>query len=1385
MRLGNVYNSLLKKTVKTGRCRSRQVLFVVALLADCVAFTSAAQTSYVTSGPQSITVCGNIDSAINSYLAVTDLVGTSVTWSVAGAPSHGVLNTLPQMRVVAGSQLLPIGVSYSPDPGYSGADNFAIMADNGVNPPVVRVFNVMVNPGPTLSLTTAAVAVCRGTTTLMLPFQGQTNIGSDTSMFSYAGPISQSWTVPPGITSVYFDVQGAQGGNESHTGTDGAGKGGRVQGFLPVTPGHVLNITVGGKGGDGSASGATGGFNGGEGSTYYFYGSGGGGGGASDIRLDGTGLSDRVVVAGGGGGNGADGITAFLGGMGGGLSGGNGADNLGGLHAAGGSQISGGVGAAYSYWIPGNPGTLGLGGAGSTQGISGGGGGGYYGGGGGVWTGGGGGSSFTAAAASVEHTQGYRSGDGQVTIIYSLPGTYAITWSSAALTAGFRDTTGAALPASAFTIDIPADAAPGTYSGTIYLSNSTCTSNGINFSVTVKAVPDVAPVASQVVCNGRATTDIVFVNVTPTGSTITNQWSNDYPAIGNIPFGIGYASSGTTNHIPAFVPENSSPLPVHAHFTVTPISNGCVGAPQSFTITDNPVPVLSSTATPPQICDNTLFAYPAGSGTPGTAFAWERATVTDITSPAGSGTGSISETLHNAGLNPVSVVYTYTLTANGCSEDTTVTVTVNPTPMFTSPTTAVSICHNTPFNYTPASGTAAAVASWSRVEVAGVSNPASVGSGAISETLINTTPLPVVVNYLNILDINGCTHSETIPVTVNPLPVLSTPTTTTPRCDSTLFNYNPVSATPGTTITWARPSVFGLGNAAQSGIGAVNEYLKNSSALPVVVTYTDTLKANGCINVQNVDVTVYPSPSLSSGLPVGLCTSSLFSYTPASATPGTSFAWLRDSIQGIVNPVVAAPVPNNINEILVNVADTIVKVPYIYLLTANGCTDTQRVHVPVYPTPRLSDAVTSFSICDSTVFNFTPHSSATAAAFNWQRSYVSGIAQTTNGGVGNPNEKLVNNTYIDVNTVYVYTITANGCVGTQNVNVTVHPTPKLSSSKSATVCSGAPFAYMPTGYTPGSTFTWTRAGVSAITPAGGSGTGSISETLISSATSATNSNYIYTLSYGGCSHNENLVVKVNPAPGLPTIATSTPPNVCSSLQFANFGAAVAPASGMRYEWSATNASVWATSPDGQYALISFNNPGSAVVTLTSKISNTACTSNTNFNVEVGNTYVPPAPVLYFNGQFICQQTDVDSYQWGYDDATTFDSTVLAGETNQNFAEPAPDFTHRYYWVMFKRDGCTQKSYYKVPSGVNNITTAVSDIKVYPNPADNAINVVVNAVMEGNANVIVYNMLGQQVADVKTTDHKTRVDIAALPSGCYMVECVNDGVKIASARFIKN
>lgn len=255
--------------------------------------------------------------------------------------------------------------------------------------------------------------------------------------FDYTGDYS-IWTPPSGISSLHFDVYGAQGGRSG-------GRGGYVSGDFAAIP-SALYVYVGGVGAAGNS--VAGGYNGGgtSGSGHADQGS---GGGASDIRAT-TLLADRLVVAGGGGGTGG-----WIGGVGGagGLtmasSGTRGAPT--GTAGGGGSQTSGGAAGLGVTTGNGSMGNLGFGGMGGTGSVAGGGagGGGFYGGGGGGsdnlaggsdGAGGGGGSSFATMALtrSVYHQGGVRTGNGQVVLRY----TFAPKVTSFSPTTGVVSTTG-------------------------------------------------------------------------------------------------------------------------------------------------------------------------------------------------------------------------------------------------------------------------------------------------------------------------------------------------------------------------------------------------------------------------------------------------------------------------------------------------------------------------------------------------------------------------------------------------------------------------------------------------------------------------------------------------------------------------------------------------------------------------------------------------------------------------------------------------------------------------------------------------------------------------------------------------------------------------------
>jgi len=249
------------------------------------------------------------------------------------------------------------------------------------------------------------------------------NVSSQT--YNYTGSM-QVFTVPTGVTSINIDMTGASGGD---LGTALGGKGGRVQGSLSVIPGTVINIFVGKQGTSSISSQNTDSITGGGGVfSYSSGGKSGTGGGASDIRIGGTGLNNRVVVAGGGGGAGGTTSQSLAGGNGGGLVGADGINwntwpNAGGK---GGTQTAGGAMGVACCSCPTytTAGILGIGGFGSGDGAGGGGGGGgYYGGGGACFSGAGGGSSYTdSSVTNVIHTQGFQTGHGQVIISWTSSG---------------------------------------------------------------------------------------------------------------------------------------------------------------------------------------------------------------------------------------------------------------------------------------------------------------------------------------------------------------------------------------------------------------------------------------------------------------------------------------------------------------------------------------------------------------------------------------------------------------------------------------------------------------------------------------------------------------------------------------------------------------------------------------------------------------------------------------------------------------------------------------------------------------------------------------------------------------------------------------------------
>ena len=270
-----------------------------------------------------------------------------------------------------------------------------------------------------------------------------------TQTLSYTGSL-QTFTVPNCVSQVTITCKGASGANGALSGTGSpggnGGAGGLAAGIYPVTSGNVLNVYVGGSG-SAEIGGFNGGGNGGVGNLA------GGAGGASDVRVGGITLSNRVIVPGGGGGGGG-----FIGGGG------------------------GGGGSAGTTGCAGNDKGGGGGGAGGT-------------------------SYFNPSFTSTVIANGVNTGNGIVTISYTLNPPPVVTVNSGSICVG-----------SSFTIT-PSGAGSYSYSsGSAVVSPTTTTSYTVTgttagctasvvSSVSVNAIPTVT-VNSGAICAGKSFTMI-------------------------------------------------------------------------------------------------------------------------------------------------------------------------------------------------------------------------------------------------------------------------------------------------------------------------------------------------------------------------------------------------------------------------------------------------------------------------------------------------------------------------------------------------------------------------------------------------------------------------------------------------------------------------------------------------------------------------------------------------------------------------------------------------------------------------------------------------------------------------------------------------------------
>jgi len=536
----------------------------------------------------------------------------------------------------------------------------------------------------------------------------------------------------------------------------------------------------------------------------------------------------------------------------------------------------------------------------------------------------------------------------------------------------------------------------GTYTINLQMQNSCGIFNDYE-SVTVNTVPVVSLTSLSTICAGGSTSPSATVdpcNLSP----VTYAWTfpGGSPATSSSanPGAITYATAGT----------NSVGLTA---------SNACGPASSSTGIVVNPIPTagITTTASNNDICAGQTFSL---TGTGATSYTW-----------TGNGLSSGTGTTVNV---TTSTTGTYVVTAsNGtCSDTEQLTITVDPLPIPTAAGTyticigqSVVIGANTAGGEAPYSG-------WSWT-------PTATLTGANTQ---NPTATPLVTgtnNYtVSVTDNNGCTGSGTVPVVVNALPVVNAGVDLT-LCDqpvaTTLTGYSPAGG------LWSGTNVTPAGVFTPSGTGTFT------------LTYTYT-NASGCVNSDNMNVTVIAPTTANAGPDLEFCAST----TPVAivpVTPGGTWSGTNITSGGSFTP----NTPNTYT--------------LTYTLGVGSCQTTDPITVVVHPLP-VVNAGSDQAMCAGSNVQLNGGVSGGETPYGTPSWNNAGTLSASN--VLNPTATPASST--------TYTLTVsdnNNCTSNDAVLITVSSLPVVNAGPDIALCN-QPIPATLTGYSPAGG-TWSGANV--------------------------------------------------------------------------------------------------------------------------------------------------------------------------------------------------------------------------------------------------------------------------------------------------------------------
>jgi PKD repeat protein len=593
--------------------------------------------------------------------------------------------------------------------------------------------------------------------------------------------------------------------------------------------------------------------------------------------------------------------------------------------------------------------------------------------------------------------------------------------------------------------------------------------------------------------------------------------------------------------------------------------------------------------------------------------------------------------------------------------------------------------------------------------------------------------------------------------------------TSTPVSSTITVSANPTVAASSATVC--------RGSAASLTASGAATYNWNTGATTASISVTPTITTNytvtgtnaaGCANTRTLSVTVNPTPTVA----VSSATVCRGTSTNLTASGATTYSWNTGATTSSIS--VTPTITTN----------------YTVTGTTAGCTNTRTLSVTVNPTPTV--AVSSATVCRGTAANLT---ASGATTYSWNTGATTASISVTPTTTTN----------------YTVTGTSTGCTNTRTLSVTVNATPTVAAT-SKTVCLGAAATLTASG---ASSYSWNT----------GATTSSISVT----PTITTNYTVVGTNTLG-CSNTRTLAVTVNPLPNVASTsaticagATATITASGASTYSWNTGATTAnltasPISNTNYTVTGTSAAgcvktTTATITVGAAPSISVNSSticagatatlaASGVTTYTWNTTSNATsisvspTSTSVYTVTgnltgcaVGATQtatvtVNSLPVVTMGtvSSPLCVANAPVTLS-GTPTGGTFSGTGVVGNTFDPSVSGQGTFSLLYDYM--DGNGCsatdTKTVNVSLCTGVTELTS--TNISIYPNPARDAFNVMMDASLINNTTIELYDAIGKLVIAEKVVNVQTTIKIDALAKGIYTVRIVSEGKQV-SQRIIK-